>query len=579
MRGIRVLDPACGCGNFLILAYRELRRLELEAVDLRFKLLGVPTLDISTVLRVGVEQFHGFEYEEFPAQIAKVAMWLTDHQMNLEASVRLGRHFIRLPLVNAANILQGDALARDWATGINLETDKTAREVYIVGNPPFVGSKYMSQIQRDTIKGLFDAVRDNGILDYVTGWYLKATRMLYDWRSYELVMKAAFVSTNSITQGEQVAPLWETLLGYKIHIEFAHRTFKWSNDARGKAAVHCVIIGFSLTTPKQARLFEYDKPDSDAHEIPVLVGVNSYLVDAPMIIVRKRQRPLCDVPEIHFGNMPLDGGHLLLTPDERDELLRLEPNAEKFIKPLLDAQDFIGGKTRYCLWLVGAEPSELRKLPRVLEQVEQVKKFRLASPAASTQKFAQTPTLFRDKKLPAQYIAVPSASSSRREYVPMGFLDSTTVVNNLLFMIPNTDFLLFGVLNSKMHMVWLAQIGGKIKSDYRYSKDIVYNTFPFPEPTPQQKETIETAAKAILDVRAKYPKSSLADLYDPNTMPSDLRQAHSKLDKAVETSYGKTFKHDRERLAFLLERYQTLLGSLSLESTPVKSKKRTLTRR
>ncbi len=576
LRGIRILDPACGCGNFLILAYRELRRLELEAVAERLRLLNsldLPTLDISTLLHVGVEQFNGFEYEEFPAQIAKVAMWLTDHQMNLEASAKLGQHFIRLPLTTAANIVQGDALDKDWAASISLESDKNARELYIVGNPPFIGSKYMSDAQRDSIKSTFQGVRDNGILDYVTGWYAKAVKMLREWRNRKIRMKFAFVSTNSITQGEQVAPLWETLLGYGIHIHFAHRTFKWSNDARGKAAVHCVIIGFGLETAKPPRLFEYDKPDSDAHEIPVLTGINPYLVDAPMIVVRKQQHPLSAVPEIYFGNMPLDGGHLLLTPEERDELLRVEPNAKKYIKPLLDSQDFINGHTRYCLWLVDADPSELRKLPKVLERVEKVKQMRLASKAPSTQKFAATPTLFRDRRLPAQYVAIPGVSSERRDYVPIGFLNSTTVVNNLLFMIPNADMQHFGILTSRMHMAWLAQIGGRLESRFRYSKDIVYNTFPFPSPTPKQKTAIETAAQAVLEARQQFPKASLADLYDPNTMPPVLRQAHTKLDKAVEASYGKTFNNDRERLEFLLTKYEHLLGGL-MPSTP-SPKKRT----
>ena len=442
LRRIRFLDPACGCGSFLILAYRELRRLELDAVLERLNFDNQRVLDIASVLFVNLEQVHGIELDEFPAQIAQVALWLTDHQMNLEAGERLGSHFLRLPLPRTIQIQQGDALALDWAAVLDLErTYPQLEAVYIVGNPPFIGSKYQSEAQRETIKRIFTGVRDNGILDYVTGWFHKSAALMREWhtRAPLLTLGSALVSTNSITQGEQVAPLWSTLLGtFRMYQTFAHRTFSWTNEARGRAAVHCVIVGFAPTAPARPRLFEYASVSGPALEAPV-TRLNPYLVDGPSVMVEKSGRPLSDVPEIHFGNMPLDGGHLLMTPEERDELLRLEPQAAPYIRPLLDAQDFLNGGTRYCLWLEGIDPSALRRMPRVLERVEKVKVWRLASIAPSTQRFAATPSLFRDRRLPETYLVLPKASSSRRDYLPIGYQDNSTVVNDLLFIISNPN--------------------------------------------------------------------------------------------------------------------------------------------
>lgn len=562
---LRFLDPACGSGNFLILAYRELRRLELDVLA---ELHGSQqVLDISTLVRVHVGQFYGIEFEEFPAQIAKVAMWLTDHQMNVEASLRLGQAFVNLPLADSAHILHADALETDWEEHLELARDaRKLTAVYLVGNPPFIGSKVMSEHQHEQIKRLFTGVKDAGILDYVSGWYFKAARAMHRWKTHYPTLKtgAALVSTNSITQGEQVAPLWGTLLqDFGMHLQFAHRTFRWTNDARGKAAVHCVIVGFGTEQPARPHLFDYAKVDGPATERPV-GNLSPYLVDSPTILVRKAQEPLSAVPSIHFGNMPLDGGHLILqNPAERDELLAAGAEAERYLKPLLDAQDFLNGGQRWALWLEGAEPQELRKLPAVLKRVEAVRQWRLASRAPSTQKYAATPTLFRDRKLPEQYVVIPGVSSERREYLPMSLLTSEIVVNNLLYMVPGADAFHFGVLMSRMHMVWLRAVGGRLKSDYRYSKDLVYNTFPFPERqtlSEKQIRAVEEAVQEVMKARAEHPGSSLADLYDPLTMPPALRRAHADLDRAVEQSYRKSaFRHDDERLSFLISQYDALL--------------------
>ncbi|WP_261665527.1 DNA methyltransferase [Deinococcus sp. Marseille-Q6407] len=414
--GIRVLDPACGSGNFLILAYRELRRLELEALSrlLTDRSGGLQAVtDINLLLKVNVGQFYGIEYDEFPAQIARVAMWLTDHQANIEASRKLGQNFVNLPLTQAAHIRHGDALETDWLQHLNLNEDLgLLSHLYIVGNPPFVGGKKMSGEQRAQVVREFGGVKDAGVLDYVAAWYVKAAKVMQTiTREYPNLMTAtALVSTNSVTQGEQVAPLWGNVLeGYGQTITAAHKTFKWSNDAPGQAAVHCVIVQFQPTaqlTSAQRRLFTYASPTAAPLEVQA-TNITPYLTDGPSVVVRKAQKPLrAGVPPIHFGNMPLDGGNLLLTEQEKAELLEAEPAAQKFIKPLLDAQDFLNGATRYCLWLVDAQPAELAKLPKVRERIEKTKQWRLASVAPSTQKFAQTPALFRDRKLPERYLLI-----------------------------------------------------------------------------------------------------------------------------------------------------------------------------
>jgi hypothetical protein len=440
---MRFLDPACGSGNFLILAYRELRRMELDVLA---ELHGDrQVLDIATLVRVNVAQFYGIEYEEFPSQIARVAMWLTDHQMNIEASLLLGQSFVNLPLPAAAHIMHGDALEADWEGHLDLPADAPGlQRVYIVGNPPFIGYNVMTEPQHDQVKRLFAGVNGAGRLDYVSAWYAKSAQLMHRWNKTYPTLKtgAALVSTNSITQGEQVAPIWGLILNdFRMHLTFAHRTFKWSNEARGNAAVHCVIVGFGPEAAAQPRLFDYAKVDGPATERPA-TNINPYLTDGPTVMVHKAQTPLSPgVPNIYFGNMPRDGGHLILqTREEYDELLKAEPDAAKFIRPLLDAQDFLNGATRWCLWLVDAEPHELRKLPKVMERVQRTKDFRLASKAASTRGFAATPTLFAQiSHREADYLAIPAFSSERRQYIPIAFLTKETIVNNKLYMVPNAN--------------------------------------------------------------------------------------------------------------------------------------------
>lgn len=577
---LRFLDPACGSGNFLLLTYRELRRLELDIqVELH---KGLQALDVQSLLRVNVGQFFGIEIDEFAAQIARVAMWLTDHQMNIEASHQLGQNFVNLPLTQSAHILHGDALNADWAAHVGIETDMDARGFYITGNPPFVGGKKMTADQRAAVVKEFPGVRDAGVLDFVAAWYVKAARLQHRLQTVrpKLEVGTALVSTNSVTQGEQVAPLWTAVLEtYGQVITAAHRTFKWSNDARRKAAVHCVIVTFrpaAQVTGVPRRLFSYPTPTSAPSEDRT-ANITPYLTDGPTVIVHKARKPIVSgTLPMHFGNMPLDGGNLLLTPAERDELLKVEKDAAPFIKPLLDAEDFISGETRYCLWLADAEPAELAKLKHVLARVEATRQWRLSRDRPQTLKKANTPTLFGEDRHPrsGNYLAIPGFSTERRDYVPIAYLTSETVVNNKLYMVPDADLLHFGVMQSRLHMDWMRLVGGRLKSDYSYTKEIVYNTFPWIEASaikPKQRAAIEQAAQAVLDARAAHPKSTLENLYDPLLMPADLRHAHDTLDRAVESAYGvKAKTTEAQRTAFLLTRYQATAPTL----TPVKSKRK-----
>jgi hypothetical protein len=424
---------------------------------------------------------------------------------------------------------------------------------YILGNPPFVGSKMMDQEQRNQITELFDKNKGAGVLDYVCGWYIKSAQYIHGSN-----IKVALVSTNSITQGEQVGILWSELLNkYGIKIHFAHRTFKWSNEASGKAAVYCVIIGFANFDSNNKSIFDYENVGSEAHEITV-ANINPYLVDAPDITIVKRNKPICKVPEMYFGNMPLDGGHLLLSNQDKKDLLTSEPEAEKFIRPLISAKEFLNNQDRWCLWLVDADPSELKLLPLVMGRINAVKEFREASKAPSTQKFATSPSLFRDRNNPDTCIVIPSTSSENRRYIPMGLLTKEYIVSNSCHLIPNATLYHFGILESEMHMAWVKYVCGRLKSDYRYSKDIVYNNFPWPENvSDQKKQLVEQAAQTVLDVRLKYPNSSLADLYNPLTTPPDLTKAHAELDKSVDACYGKkSFTTDADRVTYLFELYK-----------------------
>jgi hypothetical protein len=589
---LKFLDPACGCGNFLVITYRELRLLEIEV--LRVQLKGQQVLDIERVIWMNVDQFYGIEYDEWPARIAEVALWLMDHQMNMRIKEEFGDYAPRIPLTASATIVHGNALRIDWETlsdpssidisadqvnirqvaepqehygtvniyarNVNIgqgRTPSTAKRIdkkvdYILGNPPFIGSKMMSPAQREDLLNVFGNSQNSGILDYVSAWYIKAAQYIYDTQ-----IKAAFVSTNSITQGEQVSALWGELFrrfGIKIH--FAHRTFQWSNEARGNAAVYCVIVGMSHGHSGPRKLFEYDHVRGEPHE-RMVGNINPFLVDAPDVLIEKRGKPLCDVPPMKFGNMPLDGGYLILSDSEKELFLVSEPAAAPYVLPLLSAKEFLQGMRRWCIWLENAEPNVLRSMPLVMQRIEAVKKFRLASKAESTRKFASTPALFRDRNRPDSFILVPRHTSENRAYIPMGFFDSGSIASDSCMIIPDGGTYHFGMLMSQMHMAWVAQVCGRLESRYRYSKDLVYNNYPWPkEPNAAQVKDVEEKAQAVLDARAKYPTSSLADLYDPLTMPPDLMKAHQALDKAVDKCYrAKGFSTETERVEFLFGLY------------------------
>jgi restriction-modification enzyme MmeI-like protein len=559
------LDPACGCGNFLVIAYRELRLLELEVLRRLFARQHSVLTKVSEHVAVDVDQFYGIEIEEFPAQIAQLAMWLTDHQMNMQLSELFGEYFARLPLVKSATIVNGNALRTDWADVI------PAKELsYILGNPPFGGHHYQSDSQKEDQRALLADIKACGVLDFVSNWFVKAA----DFMRASDSIRCAFVATNSITQGEQVGLLWPHLLSRGVHIHFAHRTFQWSSDGRGKAAVHCVIIGFGLLDHARKQLFEYEDVRGDPHAIQC-ANINPYLVDASDSVVINRSVPVCAVPRMKWGNKPTDGGHLILSPEERLELIASEPDAETFVRRYMGGGDFINGVERYCLWLVEARPEEIRALPMVSARIEAVRQFRLASRAASTRAFAEFPMLFRQISQPAGgYLAVPEVSSERRRYIPIAFLSSIVVCSNTVQFVSDATPWHFGVLTSEMHMAWIRTVCGRLKSDFRYSNGIVYNNFPWPEsPTDAQRKKVEVAAQGVLDTRDAFPDSTLADLYDPLTMPAPLVKAHQALDRVVDAAYGKKrFKSDADRVAFLFELYQKYTSLLP--STPTRKKAR-----
>jgi hypothetical protein len=559
LASLRFLDPACGCGNFLVITYRELRLLELDILRELYKDRESGFLDISRIVWLDVDRSHGIEIEEFPAQIAQVALWMTDHQMNLRISEEFGSYYHRLPLRTSPNIVygpeKGNALRIDWSTVVDPKDLS-----FILGNPPFVGKQHQNAGQKADMEAVFDGAQGTGVLDYVSAWYVRAAQfMVANPR-----IRAAFVSTNSICQGEQAAVLWrELMLRHKIHLHFAHRTFRWSSEARGKAAVHCVIVGFGLEESVEKTLFDYETPESEPHAL-VVRRINPYLVDAPDVFLENRKTQLCLVPEIVFGNMPNDGGHLLLTDEEKRALIECEPGAGRWIRPFLGADEFINRIPRWCLWLQGIAPEELRVLPEVAGRVGNVKTYRLASKREATRKLAAVPGLFGEIRQPeTDYILIPRHSSERRAFIPIGFMSPDVIVGDSNLCIMNATPYHFGILTSLTHMAWVRHVCGRLKSDYRYSNSLVYNNFPWPESTDAQKEAISRVAQGVLDARAKFPGSTLADLYDPVTMPPELARAHADLDKAVDKAYGRTtFASEMERVAFLFERYEALTRPL-----------------
>lgn len=565
------LDPACGCGNFLILAYRELRLLEIEVLEAIYpEKERQRVLDISQFSVIDVDQFYGIEIEEFPARIAEAAMWLTDHQMNMQLSEAFGQAFVRLPLKKSAHITHDNALRVDWKTVIAPE-----KLSYMLGNPPFVGHHYQSDEQKIDQKTVMAEISAQGVLDYVCNWYVKAAQYIQGTQ-----IKVAFVSTNSIIQGEQVGLLWQPLLNrYGIRIHFAHRTFKWTIDekkAKGMkvAAVHAVVIGFAAYEADRKYLYEYETITATPHRIDVQ-NISPYLVDASSIVIQARNTPICAVPKMQWGNKPTDGGNFILSPAEKEELVSKEPAAEKYIRRYMSGGDFINGIERYCLWLKNADPSELRKLPMVHKRVQAVKDERLKSKAPSTRKYADTPTLFRQIAQPdTNYLAIPEVSSERRTYIPIAFLSKDIICSNKIQFVPNATLYHFGVLTSQMHMDWMRYTCGRLESRYSYSNTLVYNNFPWPQnPTPAQMQDIEAKAQAVLDARAQFPDSTLADLYDPLTMPPALLKAHQALDKAVDKAYrAQPFANERERIEYLFTLYQQL--TTPLDAQPVKAKTR-----
>ena len=543
---LKFLDPACGSGNFLIITYRELRLLEIDILRELFK-KGERVLDVSSILWLDVDQFYGIEYDEFAAKIAEVAMWLIDHQMNMRVSEEFGQYFARLPLKKAAKIVHANSLQTNWEDIVS----KTGLS-YIIGNPPFIGSKLLDKIQRDDMANIFSGVKNGKILDYVSAWYYKAAQYIQDTN-----IKTAFVSTNSVTQGEQVSVLWGEMinkLGVKIH--FAHTTFKWSNEAKGKAAVYCVIIGYANFDTKSKKLFTYSDIKGEPSEISVK-NINPYLANAEDLIIERRSQPICNIPKMAFGNMPLDGGNLIIDNIEKDEFLLQEPKAKPYVLPLISAREFLNNKKRWCLWLENINPNELRQMSTVLERVEAVKQFRLASKAPSTQKHAITPTLFRDRNRPETFIVVPRVSSENRKYIPMGFFDYNSIVSDTMLSIPNGTLYNFGVLMSEMHMTWVKYTCGRLKSDFRYSKDLVYNNYPWArEVSEKSQKKVEEKAQKVLVVRAEFPDSSLADLYHQLTMPPKLIKAHLELDKAVDLCYRpQAFTNENARIEYLFDLY------------------------
>jgi hypothetical protein len=553
LRTLTFFDPACGCGNFLVITYRELRLLELEVLRAA-NAGGQMALDVHQMIAVDVDQFFGIEIEDFPAQIAQVALWLVDHQMNMKVSEEFGAYFVRIPLNHSATIVHGNALQTDWNAVL-----PPGRCSYVLGNPPFVGKHYQNKQQKAELIAVFEGMKAASDLDYVAAWYLKATRYMAD----NPAIRTALVATNSITQGEQVGLLWPELFRRGAKIHFAHRTFSWSNEARGKAAVHCVIVGFGLFDVTDKTIFEYENVKGEAHAVAA-ANINPYLVDGPDVVVGKRQQPLANVPTMRCGNKPSDGGNLLLTDAERDALLREEPAAAPWIKRFVGSEEFINDISRWCLWLEKIPPEMLRKLPAVLARVEAVRKFRIASSAEPTRRAADTPTRFFYVSQPAtEYILIPEVSSERRRYVPIGFMPPDVISSNKNYLIAEPSLFLFGLLQSAMHISWLGAVGGRLESRFQYSGTMVYNTFPWPTPTDKQRTVIEASAQTVLDARAAHPGASLADLYDPLTMPPDLVKAHQKLDAAVDAAYGyKGGSTDAARVAFLFGLYQQLTSLL-----------------
>jgi len=564
---LRFFDPACGCGNFLIITYRELRRLELDLLKELFGKQTEMTLDdVNRLSRVDVDQMYGIEIQEWPARIAEVALWLMDHLMNLEVSEAFGQLYQRLPLKKSPTIVCENALRIDWKTVIAPEKCS-----FILGNPPFVGQHYQDSTQKEDQHLVLGNIKACGVLDYVCNWYVKAAQYIQRTR-----IQTAFVSTNSITQGEQVGILWTELISrYGIKIHFGYRTFPWVSEARGKAHVHVVIVGFANFDIPRKRIYEHDS-SGETTTVVEAKNISPYLVEGSDLVINNRTTPLSFVPKMLWGNKPTDGGHFILSPEERSALIRTEPESAKYIRPYMGGFDFLNGEKRFCLWLANADPKELRNLPGVMARIEAVKTFRTASKAESTRNYAKYPTKFRQIAQPdSDYLAVPEVSSESRRYIPAAFVSEDVICSNTVQFVPGATLYHFGFLTSTMHMAWVKQVCGRLKSDYRYSNSLVYNNFPWPQDVSEkQKKAVEAAAQGVLDARAKYPTSTLADLYDPLTMPPELVTAHAVLDKAVDKCYRpEPFENDRKRVEFLFALYEKITAPLIAEKKVKKPRK------
>lgn len=555
---LNFLDPACGSGNFLTETYISLRKLENEILYELQK--GQVTLGaVTNPIKVSIKQFYGIEINDFAVTVAKTALWIAESQMmkKTEDIVHMDLDF--LPLKTSANIVEGNALRINWEDIIPKE-----KLNYIMGNPPFVGYSLQTKEQKDDILSLYvdengKSYKTSGKIDYVAGWYFKSAELMQNTN-----IKTALVSTNSITQGEQVAGVWKPLFDrFNIHIDFAHRTFRWDSESNSKAHVHCVIVGFNCVQNNNKRKLYTNE------RMQLVDNINAYLIDAPNVFIESCNNPICNVPKICSGGKPVEGGFLIFTKDEKSEFIKQEPRSEKYFRPFIGADDFINNKPRYCLWLLNASPSDLRQMPKVLERMEKVKKYRLDSSKIATRECAKTPHLFMEIKQPKnEYILVPATSSENRKYIPLGFVEPDYVASNAASYIDAADKFCFGILESNVHMAWMRAVCGRLEMRYRYSNTIVYNNFPWCIPTDEQKAKIEKTAQGILDARALYPDCSLADLYDELTMPPELRKAHQENDKAVMEAYGFRIKDEQtgkfrwltesETVARLMHMYQEL---------------------
>jgi len=541
---LKFLDPACGSGNFLTETYLSLRRLENEVISELNKRQIV--LDMGSPIKVSISQFYGIEINDFAVTVAKTALWIAESQMMKETEDVVHMSLDFLPLKTNAYIVEGNALRLDWESVV-----PKSELNYIMGNPPFVGARLMDASQKSDVNLIFDGWKNAGNLDYVCCWYKKAADLMLGEK-----IRGALVSTNSVSQGESVANLWKPLFESGVHIDFAYRTFRWDSEAKIKAHVHCVIIGFSRApNSKDKVLYSSDRAQA-------VQNINGYLLDADNVFVESRNTPICDVPEIGIGNKPIDGGNYLFTKEEMEQFIKVEPQSQQYFKPWYGAQEFINRCPRYCLWLGDCSPNELRRMPECMKRVEAVRNMRLSSKSAGTVKLADKPTRFHVENMPkGTYIVIPEVSSEKRKYIPMDYMNDTVLCSNKVRIMPDATLYHFGILESNVHMAWMRVVCGRLKSDYDYSIKIVYNNFPWPTPPEEQKAKIAQTAQAILDARALYPDCSLADLYDEVTMPPELRKAHQANDKAVMQAYGFDVKTTTESscVAELMKLYQALV--------------------